>query len=198
MISLTFAEPFEEIPIKRYPRVINGHITNIGNFPYIARIDEKSSGFACGGSIITETAILTAAHCVNGKELKVYVGTDKSNLETVASVMVDKVIRYPNYDDKSMKHDLALILLREKLTYDSNVNNIEMATSNGLFPQNATIVGWGCRACIWFIPIWMCQIYPASNQLRFGSLELEAKEDHMFISNSKIKSCPVRYNNSSL
>ncbi|GJQ72966.1 hypothetical protein Trydic_g19785 [Trypoxylus dichotomus] len=103
---------------------------------------------------------------------------------------VDRMVIHPSYNPTSLKHDIAVILLKKGLRYDWKVGIIEMARKIGLFPQHATIVGWGCTACIWFIPIWLCQLFPPSKQLRFGELVLERMEQHTFVSTSRVKSCP--------
>lgn len=43
-------------------RIIGGRLTTIDNVPYIASILVK--GLLCGGSVVTEQHIVTAAHCL--------------------------------------------------------------------------------------------------------------------------------------
>jgi len=51
------------------PRIVGGELAGHGEFPYqvsIQRYSINSWSHTCGGSIINETAILTAAHCLFG------------------------------------------------------------------------------------------------------------------------------------
>ncbi|XP_011647933.1 CUB and peptidase domain-containing protein 2-like, partial [Pogonomyrmex barbatus] len=50
-------------------RIINGNITNILDYPWIVSLNIKGNLF-CAGSVITRKHILTAAHCVQGYDIK--------------------------------------------------------------------------------------------------------------------------------
>lgn len=49
-------------------RILNGSCAEYGQFPWVAQIQARSSGnnydHHCGGTIIAEDIILTAAHCL--------------------------------------------------------------------------------------------------------------------------------------
>jgi len=45
--------------------IVGGSKASKGMFPWQAAIETDSSAF-CGGSLITQTVILTAGHCVKG------------------------------------------------------------------------------------------------------------------------------------
>jgi hypothetical protein len=60
--------------IRLSPNIVNGVSSDVGEFPHQVAIgyqkDPQSQyEFKCGGSIITERIVLTAAHCVNSKDL---------------------------------------------------------------------------------------------------------------------------------
>lgn len=46
-------------------RIVGGEVTSIDEHPYQISL-EYGSGHRCGGSILDEYTILTAAHCTNG------------------------------------------------------------------------------------------------------------------------------------
>lgn len=49
-------------------RIKGGELTEIGEFPWATllryKINEEDAGFKCGGSLINDRYVLTAAHCV--------------------------------------------------------------------------------------------------------------------------------------
>lgn len=52
-------------------RIIGGETTEIGEFPWMAllrykKLDGTDAGYQCGGTVITNRYILTAAHCLKG------------------------------------------------------------------------------------------------------------------------------------
>lgn len=57
-------------------RIVGGNITEIGEFPWLALLsykkDNEIAKYKCGGSLINNRYILTAAHCVAGAIKNVY------------------------------------------------------------------------------------------------------------------------------
>ncbi|XP_018403822.1 PREDICTED: transmembrane protease serine 3-like [Cyphomyrmex costatus] len=129
------------------PHIIGGKDAPVGKFPY--QISLKYFGsHRCGGSIIDNRNILTAAHCVDGLEdsvdnLKVHVGTNLLNVPgdvyNVESVSVNS-----NYDGYLLINDVALVHLKNPITYNKLVQPINLTTSDaGLEGKPCTLSGWG-------------------------------------------------------
>lgn len=72
--------PTESTEIDVGHRIINGKEALVGEFPYfaaLAYIIEEQLGFSCGGSLISEKFVLTAAHCCKVEEPPIIVRLGK-------------------------------------------------------------------------------------------------------------------------
>lgn len=142
-------------------RITSGKRTSIGEFPWMALIaydTEEGIDFKCGGSLINDRYVLTAAHCILDTTIGVRLG--EFNINTiedcegsscappVQDFYIDTVIIHPNFDKKNLHNDIALLRLSTKvnMTYD-NVQPICLPTSDEelseLENKMLTVTGWG-------------------------------------------------------
>ncbi|KAH8274283.1 hypothetical protein KR026_003209, partial [Drosophila bipectinata] len=108
---------------------------------------------ACGGTIITKSAVLTAAHCLynahkklKAKHLSVVAGTPKRlvRVETTQSINVKRFKVHPKYkQQRSHKNDLAVLILEKDLSIGESAATITVPQSKPQAGQNCTVVGWG-------------------------------------------------------
>merc|ERR1712083_447898 len=111
--------------IKNNQRIVNGQAAAEFSWPWMARLSIKySSGtYQCGGSLIADQWILTAAHCAakeNGKLPKVTVilGDHKMSKtdSNEKSLQVSKIINHSGYSAYGAPvHDIALLKLKQKV-----------------------------------------------------------------------------------
>lgn len=124
---------------------MGGSGTKISTMPYLVQVHIGSSGL-CGGTLITDSWILTAAHCAKDvavKTMKVVAGATKlyGPLGQVRSVT--KSIVAPKFSTKTLLWDVALLKLNASMTLGSNVTTITMATSVPAVGTKMLIGGWG-------------------------------------------------------
>ena len=117
-------------------RIVGGVRVDIRDFPYqaivLGKIGEDTS--FCGGSIISNKWILTAAHCVKRpdgswfdiRDLKVAVGIDY--FKHPKTLRVIDYQRLPGYDGNSAVDDIALVKLERELEFSDRIQSVRLPT----------------------------------------------------------------------
>ena len=130
--------------------IVGGSAANIADFPW--QVSLQSGGHFCGGSILNQSWILTAAHCVEGtsaSSLRVRAGA--TTWSTGGQLRaVSRVIVHPSYNgDETRGFDIALLQLSSPLSYTTTVQPIRLVTAQedaqGATAAStvATVSGWG-------------------------------------------------------
>ncbi len=128
LTTLQFTLQFQQIITS--PRIVNGHTDTQNQFPWQAHIQASYPNTQtinnCGGSIISNTYILTAADCVlNAKTLKINLGS--TNLSTPAKTLYSSTFFiHSYYQPISFQHNIALIRLPETLKFTSTMVAIRL------------------------------------------------------------------------
>ncbi|XP_004526983.1 trypsin alpha-3 [Ceratitis capitata] len=132
-------------------RIVGGTPVMVKQYPYYVRL-HYGSEFKCGGSLIRDNAVLTAAHCVvdfNVKMLRIH--ADTINLYDIGIVRTAKnVLISQAYDENTMNYDVAVLILSSPIPPTSAtpipLNKIPVAPGmkclvmgHGLQSEN----GWG-------------------------------------------------------
>lgn len=132
-------------------RVTHGETTAKWEYPWqIAMF--IGSRYHCGGSIIDDRHILTAAHCVdryknNFGNIKLSLGDfDLSNQNDgpYKEARVGKVTVHERYSRLTLQNDIAILRLKEPIAFNNRIKPVCLPNSglqtNGI---QATVTGWG-------------------------------------------------------
>ncbi|XP_032512028.2 trypsin-7-like [Danaus plexippus] len=133
-------------------KIVGGYNNTIDNVPYIVYLliqSPKNEYFQCGGSIISDRYILTAAHCVQGM-VKAIIRAGSSDADSGGTQYTSStLLLHPLYNSKNYDHDAALIRTTRRIRLDGKtVKAIPLAddgcdVSSG---TNVMVSGWGATS----------------------------------------------------
>ncbi|XP_018407008.1 PREDICTED: transmembrane protease serine 9-like [Cyphomyrmex costatus] len=145
------------VPFGLKPRITDGEDATPGEFPYQVSLLWSLPPIIpfqhiCGGSIVHESFILTAGHCVTDGKLKIMVGKhylDKYE-QTQQEVDVVKTYVNENYPGGIAPYDIALLKLKTPLTFNKWISPVKLPEQDAVQIGNAVLTGWGSVSKTWF------------------------------------------------
>lgn len=139
-----------ECPFDRLQLIVGGSPASRREFPHMVQLGfgENPVNWACGGSLISDQYVLTAAHCLDDKSLGpvLYARmgfTDIDDKEHLQEYDIIERIPYPNYSEPAHYHDIALVKLKEKAFLNTYVRPACLYTSSQSPWSNVIAIGWG-------------------------------------------------------
>uniref|UniRef100_A0A3F2YTX9 CLIP domain-containing serine protease n=1 Tax=Anopheles christyi TaxID=43041 RepID=A0A3F2YTX9_9DIPT len=150
-------------------RIVGGEIAALDAYPWLARIQyfkgNNRYGFHCGGVLIHNQYVLTAAHCIEGVpsswivyqvrlgEFDTTTAIDCENedcADPVRDVLISAYVVHPEYykQNGADYNDIALLQLSETVEFTDFVRPICLPVSPAsrvanLTGKYATVAGWG-------------------------------------------------------
>ena len=150
-LLMTSMNSFAEDSLPPSARIVGGdEVTSKSTYPWIVSIKTANTeSHFCGGSLIDEQWVLTAAHCMEGLSADNIIATvgeyDLSSSTETPSTNIDKIIIHPNFNTVTFDNDIALIKLSTPVTNTTimALSSLETTEFTSVNTITSTAIGWG-------------------------------------------------------
>lgn len=134
--------------------VVGGTNAGMNEFPHQAAIGYPNFNggleFKCGGSLISESFILTAAHCEKADRTSpttIRLGEHNIKEKEVTSAETDipigRFISHEAYNPETKQNDIAVVKMRQAVTFSKQIRPACLQQFRNVGKTKAIATGWG-------------------------------------------------------
>lgn len=133
--------------------IVGGQRSEKHEWPWVVSVfDTEADGHYCGATLISNTWVLTAAHCVyymgqleSASIKKVIVSEHDTRTDEVNDYVVNvrRIVPHRGYNDDTVVNDIALLQLEESVPWTDEAIPICIPKRFVGYNRNCTSVGWG-------------------------------------------------------
>ncbi|XP_029065778.1 chymotrypsinogen 2 isoform X2 [Monodon monoceros] len=128
-------------------RIVNGEEAVPGSWPWQVSLQDRTGFHFCGGSLISEDWVVTAAHCSVRTSHLVVAGefNQGSDAEDIQVLKIAKVFKNPRYNPFTNSNDITLLKLATPARFSKTVSAVCLPSANDDFPAGTlcATTGWG-------------------------------------------------------
>ncbi|XP_063703817.1 trypsin-3-like [Culicoides brevitarsis] len=127
-------------------RIVGGNEIDIQYVPYQILL-MLNMRHTCGGGIINEYTVITAAHCTQNPQHTAYAVRAGSNSQYTGGQVIgaSRIINHPQYNPNTFDNDVAIVKLVSPLFFNERVQPVKLSDPSTFIPDGAyaRIAGWG-------------------------------------------------------
>ncbi|MER6524274.1 serine protease [Streptomyces sp. NPDC001508] len=143
--------------------IVGGTTTTTTAYPFMMQITDASQNQFCGGTLVSPTKVVTAAHCMVGEttgSVRVVGGRTYLNGTNGTVGQVSKIWVNPGYTDATNGDDVAVLTLSTSMPYTAA--SYVSSSQTGVYAAGTTarVLGWGTTS----------ESGSSSNQLRTATV----------------------------
>ncbi|XP_062872374.1 chymotrypsin-like protease CTRL-1 [Trichomycterus rosablanca] len=141
--------PTTKPQISGYNRIVNGENAVSGSWPWQVSLQDTTGFHFCGGSLLNQYWVVTAAHCrvTPSRHLVVIGEHDRaSNAEPLQVKNIAKAITHPYYNSQNFNNDVTLLKLSSPAQMTNRVSPVCLASTNVAAGTRCVTTGWGKTA----------------------------------------------------
>lgn len=128
-------------------RIVNGEDAVPGSWPWQVSLQDSTGFHFCGGSLISEDWVVTAAHCGVSTSHLVVAGefNQRSDEENIQVLKIAKVFKNPRFNMLTVRNDITLLKLATPARFSQAVSPVCLPEATDEFPPGLLCVttGWG-------------------------------------------------------
>ncbi|KAL0151348.1 hypothetical protein M9458_053342 [Cirrhinus mrigala] len=127
--------------------IVDGTEAKPHSRPYMVSLQKDNRQHKCGGFLISDRFVMTAAHCKKKHEtLTAVIGVhDLTKYEGFVSIGVKSYHKHPDFKRRTMQNDIMLLRLEKEVKQNETVKIISIPTQEGdIKPDSVcSVAGWG-------------------------------------------------------
>lgn len=149
----SLAQLFTSCGLNFKTRIVGGTIAKPDDWTWMAALLRKADDDQfCGGALISDRYVLTAAHCTQGlrpQNITVRLGEYDFKTNTTSrfprDFNVSRIRQHPDFKKDTYQNDISLLRMSRRVRFTENIRPICLPKSpaENFVGKNATVVGWG-------------------------------------------------------
>jgi hypothetical protein len=139
LASDPFADP------KWHGQIVGGTPASRGQFRYIASLRESNNRHFCGGALVSNRWVVSAAHCtpgLNPVDILIVLGAVRLSSDG-ETYRVDTIKNHPSYNSEKKTNDIALLRTATVVSFNPNVSPAELGSDFVDGGVSVVASGWG-------------------------------------------------------